>query len=105
MFWVSLRQMVQEKLISNMSLNQEQTEPHALASKYGKVCLQFLVKVWMWIVVITLFAYGIIGTKMDAFRIIYMILFLVYVVVFQVLFLAFEGKYIVLINRLYFSFP
>lgn len=85
MFWVSLRQMVQEKQMSKLSISQIQPEAHILASKYGKLCLKFLVKVWMWIVVMTLFAYGIIDEKeMDAFRIIYMALFLMFVVAFQV---------------------
>ncbi|XP_055712299.1 piezo-type mechanosensitive ion channel component isoform X3 [Phlebotomus papatasi] len=44
----------------------------------------FLTRFWIWIVVITLFASGIAGQRMTGFRIIYMALFLVFLLTFQV---------------------
>jgi cytochrome b subunit of formate dehydrogenase len=44
----------------------------------------FLTKFWIWVVAIMLFVIGITGTHMTMFRIIYMVLFLIFVLVFQV---------------------
>lgn len=44
----------------------------------------FLIRFWIWIVVIMLFVSGVAGNSMTAFRIGYMLLFLVFITMFHV---------------------
>lgn len=104
MFWVTLRQMIQEKkaqrkssaLADMVAPLQVTVSPAASAltpkpepktsefiAKTGKLINAFLVKGWIWIVASTLFFFGIYGQRMTGFRIIYMALFLFFVITFQ----------------------
>ena len=56
-----------------------------IMQKFGERIRLLLTKFWIWVVTITLFAIGIIGTEMTLFRIIYTALALLFVIVFQVI--------------------
>lgn len=105
MFWASLRQMMQERkevkkssCLADMVAPLQITVGAATASmpkkleikesafviKAGQLINSFLIKFWIWIVAVTLFVCGIAGTQMTGFRIIYMALFLIFVLTFQV---------------------
>lgn len=104
MFWITLRQMIQEKKARRKSSaladmvaplqvtvspataalsSQEEPKASAFVTKLGKIINALLVKGWIWIVAITLFIFGISGKRMTGFRIIYMALFLFFVITFQ----------------------
>lgn len=103
MFWITLRQMIQEKraqrkhstladmvaplqvTVSPAAAIPQKPEPKtsAFVAKTAKIINAFLVKGWIWIVAITLFIFGISGQRMTGFRIIYMALFLFFVITFQ----------------------
>lgn len=121
MFWASLRQMLQERSLEKQSTAladmvaplqltvgaataregiQKKTEKESVfITRAAKFIESFLVKFWIFIVVITLFVCGITGTQMTGFRIVYMALFLVFVLTFQVSY--FEG----LLKYFYDTFP
>lgn len=108
MFWASLRQMLQERALERKSstfaemvaplqltvgaatardsgVNQKPEEKESAFVKKAAVLINaFLIKFWIFIVVITLFLCGITGTQMTGFRIAYMGLFLSFVLTFQV---------------------
>lgn len=67
-------------------LNNREGKSSPFITKAGALINSFLIKFWIWIVAITLFVSGITGTRMTGFRIIYMGLFLVFVLTFQVSF-------------------
>jgi cytochrome b subunit of formate dehydrogenase len=50
----------------------------------GDFVKSLLTKFWIWVVAIMLFVIGISGIRMTVYRIIYMALFLIFVLVFQV---------------------
>uniref|UniRef100_A0A336MKE4 CSON001936 protein n=1 Tax=Culicoides sonorensis TaxID=179676 RepID=A0A336MKE4_CULSO len=105
MFWITLRQMIQEKKAERKSSTladmvapltvtvspatsalSRRPEPKSseFVTKLGNIINSFLVKGWIWIVAITLFIFGISGgDNMTMFRIIYMALFLFFVITFQ----------------------
>lgn len=51
--------------------------------------MKLLTRLWIWIVAITLFVVAIIGEHVTAFKIIYMCLFVIFVLVFQVAMISF----------------
>lgn len=55
-----------------------------LIQKIGNLLKGFLTKFWIWVVAITLFAVAISGQRVTGFRIIYMALFLMFILSFQV---------------------
>lgn len=105
MFWITLRQMIQEKKAERKSSTladmvapltvtvspatsalSRRPEPKSseFVTKLGNIINAFLVKGWIWVVAITLFIFGISGgDKMTMFRITYMALFLFFVITFQ----------------------
>nr|CAD7203170.1 unnamed protein product [Timema douglasi] len=59
-------------------------QPSPFMTKLG-ACLQaFFTKFWIWVVAIMLFGISFVGTRMTVLRIIYMALFLVFILTFQV---------------------
>lgn len=52
--------------------------------RVGNIFKTFLMQVWIWIVVLALFFFAIYGKDMTVFRIVYMALFLIFTVTFQV---------------------
>jgi hypothetical protein len=53
-------------------------------NRLGDFVKSVLTKFWIWVVAIMLFVIGLSGTRMTVYRIIYMALFLIFVLVFQV---------------------
>ncbi|KAJ8961208.1 hypothetical protein NQ318_008891 [Aromia moschata] len=105
MFWVTLRQYMQERLEQRQTsaladmvaplqvtvgtaagVNKEQEKGSKIMEKIGNYIKRFLTKFWIWIVAITLFAVAITGQRMTGFRIIYMALFLIFILSFQISF-------------------
>lgn len=108
MFWASLRQMIQERANDKQStaladmvaplqltvgaataregIQKKPEKESAFITKAAKLINTFLVKFWIFVVVITLFVCGITGQQMTGFRIVYMALFLIFVLTFQVSF-------------------
>lgn len=106
MFWASLRQMLQERANEKQStaladmvaplqltvgaataregIQKKQEKESAFVTKAAKLINTFLVKFWIYVVIITLFLCGITGDTMTGFRIVYMALFLIFVLTFQV---------------------
>ncbi|XP_052564954.1 piezo-type mechanosensitive ion channel component isoform X14 [Culex pipiens pallens] len=106
MFWISLRQMIQEKqmerrtsAIADLAAPLQVTvgaattgtaagrplekKSSAFITRAGTLINSFLIKFWIWVVAITLFLSGMTGTRMTGFRIVYMALFLIFVLTFQ----------------------
>lgn len=106
MFWASLRQMLQERQAEKQStalsdmvaplqltvgaataregIQKKPEKESVFITKAGKFINAFLIKFWIYIVAITLFVCGITGHQMTGFRIVYMALFLIFVLTFQV---------------------
>ncbi|XP_055681362.1 piezo-type mechanosensitive ion channel component isoform X3 [Lutzomyia longipalpis] len=107
MFWVTLRQMTKERrerrqtstladMVAPLQVTvgaatadlaprpDEKVKESQFITKAAILFDAFLTRFWIWIVVITLFASGIAGQRMTGFRIIYMALFLVFLLTFQV---------------------
>uniref|UniRef100_A0A1L8DF30 Putative piezo-type mechanosensitive ion channel component isoform x14 n=1 Tax=Nyssomyia neivai TaxID=330878 RepID=A0A1L8DF30_9DIPT len=107
MFWVTLRQMTKERreqrqtstladMVAPLQVTvgaatadlaprpDEKVKDSQFITKAAILFDAFLTRFWIWIVVITLFASGIAGQRMTGFRIIYMALFLVFLLTFQV---------------------
>lgn len=106
MFLSSLRQMIQEKQAERQStaladmvaplqltvgaataregIQREAAKESAFITKTAKFINAFLIKFWIIIVAITLFVCGISGQQMTGFRIVYMALFLIFILTFQV---------------------
>ncbi|VEN64254.1 unnamed protein product, partial [Callosobruchus maculatus] len=111
MFWVTLRQYVQERAeqrhssaLADMAAplqitvgaasagtnrnnaagadGQEKTGSKVM-ERIGQHLKRFLTKFWIWVVAITLFAVAITGQRMTGFRILYMALFLIFILSFQ----------------------
>lgn len=107
MFWITMRQyMVERKQQRRSSTLRDMVAPlHVsvstattamthetpeIKSKFmknvGKLLQSLLTKFWIAVVAIMLFICGITGERMTLFRIVYMLLFLVFVITFQVLY-------------------
>lgn len=54
-------------------------------NRLGKMVKHIMLQLWIWVVVIVLFMCSAYGERMTAFRIIYMTLFLVFLILFQVI--------------------
>lgn len=107
MFWASLRQMLQERVLEKQStafadmvaplrtvvgaataregIQKKPEKESVFVAKAAKFINDFLIKFWIFVVVITLFLCGITGQQMTGFRILYMALFLIFVLTFQVI--------------------
>lgn len=104
-FWLTLRQMKYEDTLQRRSSTlahlaapfhvtvsaattdlgpKPETKKSKLMLKAGTIFKSILMQVWIWIVVFTLFFFGIFGKDMTVFRIVYMALFLTFMVIFQV---------------------
>lgn len=105
-FWLTLRQMRYEATLNrqastmahlaapfqltvgaattDMGANAE-TKKSKIMMKAGAAFKSALLQMWIWIVVVALFFFSIYGDKMTVFRITYMVLFLVFVITFQVI--------------------
>ncbi|KAK7084127.1 hypothetical protein SK128_022453, partial [Halocaridina rubra] len=112
MFWITLRQYVQEVVeVSNKEMStaaalqpftvavsttttgqpvtklvtSTQDEPAAspVMQRLGQWLRGLLVKFWIWLVAIMLFVFGIQGSEVVIFRIMYMVLFLIFTITFQ----------------------
>lgn len=104
-FWLTLRQMKYEASLDRQTSTlahlaapfqvtvsaattdlgpKPETKKSKIMMKAGAAFKSILLQLWIWIVVFALFFYAIIGEKMTVFRIAYMILFLVFVITFQV---------------------
>lgn len=106
MFWVSLRQMFQERALkkkhsaladihvpSSLStvsvgakkVNQKKSESAAdFGSKAALIVKSFFVKFWIFIVALTLLLCGVMGEQVTGLRIVYMTMFLIFMLTFQV---------------------
>lgn len=107
MFWITMRQYTAERRrqrrsstirdlaaplhvsVSTAATRAMNQDSHEIKSKFmkdvGNLLKQFLTKFWIAIVAIMLFTSGITGSRMTVFRIIYMSLFLIFVITFQVM--------------------
>lgn len=104
-FWLTLRQMKYEASLERQSSTlahlaapfqvtvsaattdlapKVETKKSKIMMKAGAAFKSILLQLWIWIVVFALFFYAIIGEKMTIFRIAYMVLFLAFVITFQV---------------------
>lgn len=104
-FWLTLRQMKYETSLDRQTSTlahlaapfqvtvsaattdlgpKAETKKSKIMMKAGAAFKSILLQLWIWIVVFALFFYAIIGEKMTVFRIAYMVLFLVFVITFQV---------------------
>lgn len=106
MFWITLRQLIQESRLqkqkstladmvaplqvtvgaatADLAPSRDNKISSEFMKKAGTALNQALVKTWIWIVMIALFVSGMAGTQMTGFRIIYMTLFLLFIIIFQV---------------------
>lgn len=103
-FWLTLRQYVEHKRA--MAKNNQDDQPHlydqlpgrhgststALAAgpanqiirRLGQFCRNLLVRVWIWVVAVMLFVISLGGDQVVLYRIVYMVLFLFFILVYQV---------------------
>lgn len=104
-FWLTLRQMKYEATLNrqastlahlaapfqltvgaattDMATNPE-TKKSKIMMKAGAAFKSALLQIWIWIVIFAMFFFSIYGDKMTVFRVTYMVLFLVFVITFQV---------------------
>ncbi|XP_022685819.1 piezo-type mechanosensitive ion channel component 2-like isoform X3 [Varroa jacobsoni] len=102
-FWLTLRQYVEHKRA--MAKNNQDDQPHlydqlpgrhgststALAAgpanqiirRLGQFCRNLLVRVWIWVVAVMLFVISLGGDQVVLYRIVYMVLFLFFILVYQ----------------------
>lgn len=106
MFWITMRQYMAERQkqrrtsalrdmvaplhvsvsTATTAMNQDTPEIKSQFMKdVGRVVKKLLIKFWIAVVAIMLFTSGITGERMTVFRIIYMSLFLLFVITFQVI--------------------
>lgn len=102
MFWVTLRQFFKEKrdmrrtsTIADMVaplqmavgaaniVHKEKKKSSKFLKKMGDMLKNFLVRLWIWLLIFVIFLCAISGTQMTAFRVFYMALFLFFLLVFQ----------------------
>lgn len=105
-FWLTLRQMKYEDTLQRRSSTlahlaapfhvtvsaattdlgpKQETKKSKIMMKAGNIFKSVLMQVWIWIVVFALFFFAIYGKSMTVFRIVYMALFLIFMVTFQVI--------------------
>ncbi|XP_055299198.1 piezo-type mechanosensitive ion channel component isoform X29 [Sitodiplosis mosellana] len=103
-FWLTLRQMKYEDTLQRQSSTlahlaapfhvtvsaattdlgpKPETKKSKLMLRAGKMFKSILMQMWIWIVVFALFFFAIYGREMTVFRIVYMALFLIFMVTFQ----------------------
>ena len=107
MFWITMRQHIAEKTrqrrssvlrdmvapmhlsVSTATTAMTQPAPDEMQSKFmkdiGLIVKRFMINFWIIVVALMLFTSGITGKYMTVFRIIYMTLFLIFVITFQVI--------------------
>lgn len=104
-FWMTMRQHFYEQEIKQQSstlahlaapiqvsvtaatsdMDQPKEHKSKPFNRLAKMVKHLLLQLWIWVVVIALFLCGAYGHRMTAFRIIYMTLFLVFLILFQVI--------------------
>lgn len=106
MFWITMRQMFvehkekrQKSTLADMVAPLQvtvgaatadltpqplETKSSELMTRLGVIFNIFLLKSWLWVVMLVICVSGLLGKKITGFRVIYMSLFLVFLVVFQV---------------------
>lgn len=62
----------------------DELTPSPVMQRLGQWVRSLLVKFWIWLVAIMLFIFGIQGKEVVIFRIMYMVLFLIFTITFQV---------------------
>lgn len=72
------------EFVNLIGVEKEEQKESQFMKKLGDSLKKFLTKFWIWVVAITLFAVAITGERMTGFRIIYMALFLIFILSFQV---------------------
>ncbi|PSN54799.1 hypothetical protein C0J52_01988 [Blattella germanica] len=104
-FWITLRQFMQERFerrntsaledmaaplqisvgpaTRGFTTTEGPKPPNQAMNWLGDFVNSLLTKFWIWVVAIMLFVIGLSGTRMTVYRIIYMALFLLFVLVFQ----------------------
>ncbi|KAL5279172.1 hypothetical protein ACFFRR_003664 [Megaselia abdita] len=102
MFWVTLRQFFKEKrdrrrtstiadMVAPLQMavgaasigHKEKKKSSKFLKKMGDMLKNFLVRLWIWLLIFVIFLCAITGTQMTAFRVFYMALFLFFLLVFQ----------------------
>ncbi|KAK8725946.1 hypothetical protein OTU49_010567 [Cherax quadricarinatus] len=120
MFWITLRQYVQEVIevtkremstaaalqpftvaVSTTTTGQpvttlvssahDDSNASPLMQRLGQWVRSLLVKFWIWVVAIMLFVFGIQGSEVVIFRIMYMVLFLIFTITFQLSYFAWRN--------------
>lgn len=120
MFWITLRQYVQEVIevtkremstaaalqpftvaVSTTTTGQpvttlvssahDDSNASPLMQRLGQWVRSLLVKFWIWVVAIMLFVFGIQGSEVVIFRIMYMVLFLIFTITFQLSYSAWRN--------------
>lgn len=105
-FWLTLRQMKYEESLDRQTSTlahlaapfhvtvsaattdlgpKTETKKSKIMMKAGTIFKSLLTQIWIWIVIFALFFFAIYGKEMTVFRIVYMSLFLIFVITFQVL--------------------
>lgn len=105
-FWLTLRQMKYEETLDRQTSTlahlaapfhvtvsaattdlgpKTETKKSKIMMKAGAIFKSLLTQIWIWIVIFALFFFAIYGKEMTVFRIVYMSLFLIFVITFQVL--------------------
>ncbi|XP_071541022.1 piezo-type mechanosensitive ion channel component isoform X2 [Panulirus ornatus] len=120
MFWITLRQYIQEVIeatkremstaaalqpftvaVSTTTTGQpvttlvtsshDETTTSPVMQRLGQWVRSLLVKFWIWVVAIMLFVFGIQGSEVVIFRIMYMVLFLIFTITFQLSYSAWRN--------------
>ncbi|XP_066947530.1 piezo-type mechanosensitive ion channel component isoform X4 [Macrobrachium rosenbergii] len=120
MFWITLRQYVQEVVeVTNKEMStaaalqpftvavsttttgqpvtklvtstQEEPTASPVMQRLGQWLQGLLAKFWIWLVAIMLFVFGIQGSEVVIFRIMYMVLFLIFTITFQLSYSAWRN--------------
>lgn len=81
-FLISLRQFVQERTDRYMHKTEVTTFNSSFIQKVKKIANYFFIRLWIVVVALTIFLYGLIGPSMTAIRIVYMGLFLLFILLF-----------------------
>lgn len=106
MFWVSLRQVLRERALNKKTpaladinipslqttedtkaqkgVHKKSENASVFATKAAKIIKAFIVKYWIFIVALTLLLCGVTGNQVTGFKIVYMAMFLVFMLTFQV---------------------
>lgn len=73
-----------DKATTQKAFQKKSENAHLLVTKAAKFVKAFLVKFWIFIVALTLLLCGVTGNQVTGFKIIYMTMFLVFMLTFQV---------------------